>query len=110
MKLVLRGAMIEDIIPESEPVNDAELIDAGGKLLMPGLIDVHWHTMLAAINQVTAMTSDVGYLYLVAAKEAQNTLLRGFTTIRDPGGPAFALKRAIDEGIIDGPRIYPSGA
>lgn len=110
LKLVLRGAMIEDIIPESEPVNDAELIDAGGKLLMPGLIDVHWHTMLAAINQVTAMTSDVGYLYLVAAKEAQNTLLRGFTTIRDPGGPAFALKRAIDEGIIDGPRIYPSGA
>lgn len=110
MKLVLRGGMIEDIIPESEPVNDAELIDAGGKLLMPGLIDVHWHTMLAAINQVTAMTSDVGYLYLVAAKEAQNTLLRGFTTIRDPGGPAFALKRAIDEGIIDGPRIYPSGA
>ena len=110
MKLVLRGTMIEDIISESEPVNDAELIDAGGRLLMPGLIDVHWHTMLAAINQVTAMTSDVGYLYLVAAKEAQNTLLRGFTTIRDPGGPAFALKRAIDEGIIDGPRIYPSGA
>jgi imidazolonepropionase-like amidohydrolase len=36
--------------------------------------------------------------------------MRGFTTVRDVGGPAFGLKRAIDEGIIAGPRIYPSGA
>lgn len=36
--------------------------------------------------------------------------MRGFTSVRDPGGPAFALKRAIDEGIVDGPRIFPSGA
>ena len=110
LKLVLRGGLITDILPESEPVNDAVLIDAGGKLLMPGLIDVHGHSMLAGVSQMTAMTSDVGYLYLVAAREAQKTLLRGFTTVRDPGGPSFALKRAIDEGIIDGPRIYPSGA
>ena len=36
--------------------------------------------------------------------------MRGFTTVRDMGGPAFALKRAIDEGLVAGPRIYPSGA
>ncbi len=36
--------------------------------------------------------------------------MRGFTTVRDLGGPSFGLKRAIDEGIIAGPRIYPSGA
>ena len=36
--------------------------------------------------------------------------MRGFTTIRDMGGPSFALKRAIDEGLLPGPRIYPSGA
>lgn len=47
------------------------IIDCGGKLLMPGLIDAHWHSMLADINQLRAMTSDVGYMYLTAAHEAQ---------------------------------------
>ena len=53
---------------------------------------------------------DVGYNNLVAGDEATDTLTRGFTTVRDVGGPVFGLKRAIDEGIIEGPRIYPSGA
>ena len=44
------------------------------------------------------------------ASEAERTLMRGFTTVRDLGGPAFALKQAIDEGLVPGPRIYPSGA
>jgi imidazolonepropionase-like amidohydrolase len=46
----------------------------------------------------------------VAAAEVQDTLLRGFTTVRDMGGPTFGLKRAIDEGLVAGPRIWPSGA
>ena len=46
----------------------------------------------------------------MAGAEATDTLMRGFTTVRDLGGPAFGLKRAIDEGIVKGPRIYPSGA
>jgi imidazolonepropionase-like amidohydrolase len=46
----------------------------------------------------------------MAGAEATDTLMRGFTTVRDVGGPAFGLKRAIDEGIVPGPRIYPSGA
>jgi imidazolonepropionase-like amidohydrolase len=53
---------------------------------------------------------DVGYNNLVAGDEAADTLMRGFTTVRDVGGPVFGLKRAIDEGIVKGPRIYPSGA
>jgi imidazolonepropionase-like amidohydrolase len=53
---------------------------------------------------------DVGYNNLVAGDEATDTLMRGFTTVRDMGGPAFGLKSAIDEGIVKGPRIYPSGA
>ena len=53
---------------------------------------------------------DVGYNNLVAGDEATDTLMRGFTTVRDVGGPVFGLKRAIDEGIVKGPRIYPSGA
>lgn len=76
---------------------------------MPGLIDVHWHAILARPNPAVALASDIGYLNLLAGAEATATLLRGFTTIRDLGGPVFALKRAIDEGLLPGPRIYPSG-
>jgi len=57
-----------------------------------------------------AALGDVGYNNLLAASEATATLMRGFTTIRDMGGPSFGLKRAIDEGLVAGPRIYPSGA
>jgi imidazolonepropionase-like amidohydrolase len=54
--------------------------------------------------------ADVGYIFLAASGEAERTLMRGFTTIRDLGGPSFPLKQAIDEGLVQGPRIYPCGA
>lgn len=88
----------------------ATVIDAGGRTLMPGLIDAHWHAMLVRPTPTEAVTWDVGYANLAAGAEATDTLLRGFTTVRDMGGPAFGLKRAIDDGIVAGPRIYPSGA
>jgi imidazolonepropionase-like amidohydrolase len=77
---------------------------------MPGLIDAHWHAMLAAIPLAVLRVADLGYINLAAGKIATETLLRGFTSVRDMGGPVFGLKRAIDEGVIAGPRIYPSGA
>ncbi|KGR36012.1 prolidase [Vibrio campbellii] len=92
----------------SEP-KEVTVIDAKGKTLIPGLIDAHWHTMFANASMRELMNSDFGYLNLVAAKGANNTLMRGFTTIRDAGGNPFAIKQASDEGLIDGPRIYPSG-
>ena len=67
---------------------------------MPGLIDMHWHTMLVRPTPAALLTGDIGHLNLVAGAEATDTLLRGFTTVRDLGGPAFGLKRAIDEGIL----------
>jgi imidazolonepropionase-like amidohydrolase len=89
---------------------DAQLINGGGRVLMPGLIDAHWHAMLVRPTPAAAIVGDVGYLNLLAAAEATDTLMRGFTTVRDMGGPTFGLKRAIDEGLVAGPRIYPSGA
>lgn len=110
VQVLVEGSTVGAILRAGEKVENAQVLDCQGKLLMPGLIDVHWHTMLAGIAQLQAMTSDIGYLYLVAAREAQRTLMRGFTSVRDPGGPAFSLKQAIDQGIVDGPRIFPSGA
>src|SRR6476646_8294271 len=111
--VLVRGNVIEKISTTPLPTDrraDTVLIDGGGRTLMPGLIDAHWHAMLATtpLNELT--TIDDGYLNLLAGREAENTLMRGFTTIRDMGGPTFGLKRAIDEGVVVGPRIYPSGA
>ncbi len=92
------------------PDGDTKVIDGTGRTLMPGLIDAHYHIMLAALPMQVALTADLGYINLAAAKEGQATLMRGFTSIRDMGGPAFGLKRAIDQGLYPGPRIYPSGA
>jgi imidazolonepropionase-like amidohydrolase len=86
------------------------VIDGGGRTLMPGMIDMHWHTMLVRPTIASLLSDDVGHLNLIAGAEATATLMRGFTTVRDMGGPAFGLKQAIDDGTIAGPRIYPSGA
>jgi imidazolonepropionase-like amidohydrolase len=77
---------------------------------MPGLIDAHWHSFMAATAMPLLTTANPSYLHILATRQAEATLMRGFTTVRDMGGPVFGLKRAIDEGAIKGPRIYPSGA
>lgn len=89
---------------------DARQIDCGDRVLMPGLIDAHWHTLFAALPVAVLVSADPGYIFAAAAAEAERTLQRGFTTIRDLGGPVFSFKQAIDDGLIPGPRIYPSGA
>lgn len=109
--VLVRGNIIERI--SADPIAATEgaiLIAAGGRVLMPGLIDVHWHAMLVRLTPVVLLSSDAGYSNLLAGAEAAATLMRGFTTVRDLGGPVFSLKRAIDEGVLPGPRIYPSGA
>ena len=110
--VLVRGNKIERISTAPIPTDRSaktQIIDGGGRTLMPGLIDVHWHAMLIRVTPAESF-GDVGYNNLVAGAEAQDTLMRGFTTVRDVGGPVFGLKHAIDNGTVVGPRIYPSGA
>jgi imidazolonepropionase-like amidohydrolase len=111
--VLVRGNKIETIstdpIPTGQGANTT-IIDGGGKTLMPGLIDAHVHTMMESIPLMAGLTSDIGYVNLVAARAAEKQLLRGFTTVRDLGGASMSLKAAIDQGLHVGPRIYPSGA
>src|SRR6266481_8081859 len=69
--VLVRGNIIEKISTEPIPTDrraDTKLIDCGGRTLMPGLIDAHWHTMMAAVPLNVLMTADVGYLNLLASK------------------------------------------
>jgi imidazolonepropionase-like amidohydrolase len=108
--ILIEGEKIAALPLRGQGPPEAEQVDCGDRTVIPGLIDSHWHSTLTSVSEITALTADPAYLHLVAAREAGDTLLRGFTTIRDPGGPSFGLKRAIDEGIVAGPRIFPSGA
>lgn len=111
--VLVRGHLIERIATTPISIDhraDTRIIVCGGRVLMPGLSDMHWHAMLVRPTPTQILSSDIGYTTLLAGAEATATLMRGFTTVRDMGGPIFALKRAIDEDIIPGPRIYPSGA
>jgi imidazolonepropionase-like amidohydrolase len=88
------------------------VIDGAGRTLMPGLSDAHVHIFMSASSQAEMLDPKATFesLEAKAAKEAQLMLMRGFTSVRDVGGPVFGIKRAIDGGKSIGPRIYPSGA
>jgi imidazolonepropionase-like amidohydrolase len=111
--VLVRGNVVERI--STAPIDvtaetDVRIVPGNGRVLMPGLIDMHWHAMMVRPTPAELLSSDIGYSTLLAGVEATATLMRGFTTIRDMGGPSFNLKRAIDQGLLPGPRIYPSGA
>jgi imidazolonepropionase-like amidohydrolase len=111
LRLLVEGNRIKQIAGgDPAPPDGAQMIDCGGRVIMPGLIDAHWHSVFAALPVSALFSADVGYIFLAAGAEAERTLMRGFTTVRDLGGPSFALKQAIDDGLSTGPRIYPSGA
>lgn len=105
--VAIEASASSDGTPEMSP--SSTVINAGGRLVMPGLIDAHVHPSIP-LGFTALREADPNYVANRAAVEARAILLRGFTTIRDMGGPSFGLKQAIDEGIIEGPRIFPSGA
>ncbi|WP_412470103.1 MULTISPECIES: amidohydrolase family protein [unclassified Halobacteriovorax] len=88
---------------------DATVISGKGRVLMPGMIDNHWHSTLATMPQAQLLSADLQYISINAVKTNEDTLLRGFTSVRDVGGNVFGLKKATDNGMVKGPRIYPSG-
>jgi imidazolonepropionase-like amidohydrolase len=105
----IEGNRIVSIGAATTEAGNARVIDAAGRVVMPGLIDAHAH-LSNAIPTAQLRDTDPAYVTARAIVEARRTLLRGFTTIRDTGGPAFGLKQAIDDGTVEGPRIFPSGA
>jgi imidazolonepropionase-like amidohydrolase len=109
--VLVRGNKIVSIGASSRSAS-ATTIEGGGRTLMPGLIDNHVHLFMTGSSQGEMMDAKATFegLEAKAAEEARQMLMRGFTAVRDMGGPVFGIKKAIDRGEIPGPRIYPSGA
>jgi imidazolonepropionase-like amidohydrolase len=114
--VLVRGERIEAVGPAAEVRAPAEarIIDLPGATLLPGLIDTHTHLFLHPYNETPwddqVLKEPLAYRVARATNHARRQLLSGFTTLRDLGteGAGYAdvgLKRAIDEGIIPGPRL-----
>lgn len=110
------GPTIASVVPAAagdavrDGAPDRLVVDGRGRTLIPGLIDAHWHAAFTTVSAQVASFGELGYVFARATVSARDTLLRGFTTVRDLGGPSHGIKQAIDEGSILGPRIFPSGA
>lgn len=108
MNVLIEGNKIAKIATTIAPPEGASVIDGDGRTLSPGFIDAHVH-MMVQMDPMVAFSRDEYYFAFNMVPMARSTLERGFTTVRDMSGNTFSLKRAIDGGLIEGPRIYPSG-
>jgi imidazolonepropionase-like amidohydrolase len=103
--LIVEGERIERVGPGIEPPRGAEVIDAGGRTLMPGLIDAHVHFMSRPSSMQERALAPLSLTLFTAAKHAKDTLEAGVTSVRDAGGTPQGFKMAIERGLIAGPRM-----
>ncbi|GAB2518533.1 amidohydrolase family protein [Microbacterium petrolearium] len=89
---------------------DATVIDARGGVVIPGLIDAHFHAYAASLSLLHNETRLLSYVALVARRRLGGALRRGFTTVRDVAGGDAGLHRGIEQGLMTSPRYYYSGA
>jgi imidazolonepropionase-like amidohydrolase len=96
-------------VPEQLDVPpDATRIDAQGGTILPGFIDTHVHLMFEGINIPQIMTRPFSLNFYQAIRFMRRTLDAGVTSVRDAGGADVGVKRAVEEGLIDGPRMQVS--
>lgn len=109
--VLVEGNLIKTVSNGPIDAPGAEVIDGAGRTLLPGFIDNHVHLALPGPT-IPLMETDKTWMDLGihAAAQAEMYLMQGFTTVRDAGGADAGIRRAIDAGIVDGPRVYISAA
>jgi imidazolonepropionase-like amidohydrolase len=88
---------------------DVDVIDAGGRVLMPGLIDAHVHAALTTVDLAAMVRRSPSWVAIETKFILEGMLRRGFTTVRDAGGLDSGISSALDRGLIKGPRVFRSG-
>ena len=109
VEVLVEGTRIKEVSDRPIRSTSAAAIDLGGRTLMPGLIDAHWHINAADVDlsrldgMAVTKRAQWARVYLEAALD------RGFTTIRDVGGAEHGIAQAVEEGLIKGPRVIYGG-
>lgn len=108
--LVIEGERIAAVSQQPLQVDDAECsIDAGGRIVLPGLIDAHVHVMAASHDLVGLAQQPQSLIGAQSSHILREMLHRGFTTVRDAAGADFGLQEAVARGLYEGPRLHIAG-
>ena len=108
-ELLVEGDTIRELSDGPIRLDSASVIDCGGRVLMPGLIDCHVHVFLVAVNIPSLESVPLTLMTARAASFMRDMIDRGFTTVRDTGGADWGIKAAVDQGAIPGPRLFIAG-
>ncbi|WP_138466715.1 amidohydrolase family protein [Poseidonocella sp. HB161398] len=108
-EVVVEGERIREVSDVPVTLAGAQVVDCGGRVLMPGLIDCHVHSMHSEVY--TRKLEDIPMTLAAArgARRLKEMLHRGFTTVRDTGGTDWGMKQAVELGLIEGPRLFIAG-
>jgi imidazolonepropionase-like amidohydrolase len=105
-QVLVRDKTIAEVSEGAIDAPGAQVLDLGGRTLMPGVIDCHNHVVSKPVgNPYTLGSWDTAR----AAERLRRALMRGFTTMRDAGGADLGHKMAVEEGLFIGPRLFVSG-
>ncbi|HAP26946.1 MAG TPA: peptidase M38 [Achromobacter sp.] len=107
--VLVEDGVIKEVSDKPISASSARVIDAGGRTLMPGLIDLHVHVLATQLNLSTQGVLPDALVMMRAVPIMAAMLRRGFTTVRDAGGAGWGLKCAVNEGTVKGPRLFISG-
>ncbi|CAM4247158.1 Peptidase M38 [Bordetella tumbae] len=107
--VLVEDGLIKEVSDKPISAASARVIDATGKTVMPGLIDLHGHVMATQLNLSSQGALPDALVMMRAVPIMAAMLRRGFTTLRDAGGAGWGLKCAVEENTIVGPRLFISG-
>jgi imidazolonepropionase-like amidohydrolase len=107
--VLIDGERIREVSDRPLRAAAAETIDLRGRTLMPGLIDAHVHVLDVDAALARLAEQPVSLVTMQAARVLESMLRRGFTTVRDAGGADGGLAEAVAQGLVAGPRLFPSG-
>jgi len=106
--VLVSDSLIEAVGPRLQAKAD-QVVDCGGRFLMPGMIDAHVHVYACSLNLGRVVTAPPTYVAHYAGTFLRHILGCGFTTVRDTGGADVGLAQALAEGLLDGPRLFYGG-
>jgi len=109
IEVLVEGDRVKEVADRPIRASTPTRIDLGGKTLMPGLIDAHLHIFLNEVNIGLLDGVPLTLLAMQGSVALKSSLMRGFTSVRDTGGGDFGMKAAIEQGLLEAPRLFIAG-
>jgi imidazolonepropionase-like amidohydrolase len=108
-ELLIEDDRVRELSDRPITNSSAEVVDCGGRTLMPGLIDCHVHVIHSEVNIRFMEAMPLTLLTARAATRLRAMLDRGFTSVRDTGGCDWGIKTGVEQGHLVGPRLFIAG-